>query len=177
MLQFISEGLVPLASAVGIFSVVVGIWLSLREYRLKIRAETRLAQSADVESQIKLLKLFTEIMNIAHARGNSHFSEKLADLMIRPEIISALNIKGGKNNIRDLGVITLPIGSAAQDAAIAAVAELGKRHELLRPVALQALESLVIGDVKKEIAQAHLDSLKSHAESPAKICNRRIRWS
>ncbi|MBZ5488382.1 hypothetical protein HW452_12695 [Halomonas aquamarina] len=85
MFDFISTGLVPLASMAGITSVVIGIWLSLQEYQFKIKTETRLAQSEDVKSQIKLLKMFTVIMNIAYARGNSYFLEKLADLMVRPE--------------------------------------------------------------------------------------------
>jgi len=171
VIQFISEALVPLATAIGILSVAVSIWLSLREYRLKVRAETRLAKSAEVEAQIKLLKLFTEIMNIAHARGESHFSDKLAELICRPEIVSALQQQGNRLDLGDLAVITLPVGTAAQDAAIAAIGELGKRHEILRPVAKQALESLVRVRVKQEIAQCHLDRLLSDSGSPTGRCS------
>lgn len=171
IIEFISKALVPLSVAISILSVAVGIWLSLREYRLKVKAETRLAKSAEVEAQIKLLKLFTEIMNIAHARGESLFSEKRAELMSRPEIVNALHTQGYKIDFDDLGVITLPIGAAAQDAAIAAVGELGKRHEILRPVAKQALESLVRINVKKEISQSHLDRLLYDGDRPTRRCN------
>jgi len=55
-------------------------------------------------------------------------------------------------------VVILPVGAAAQDAAISAIAELGEKHPNLRQVAIQALESLQ--EVKPDIAKKNLDRLR-----------------
>ncbi|WP_143080061.1 hypothetical protein [Hymenobacter arizonensis] len=65
----IKEVCVPLAVVIGILSTSIGIWLSLKEYRIKASSETRLNKAAGVEADINLLKLFSELMGIAHARG------------------------------------------------------------------------------------------------------------
>lgn len=72
----LKDWLIPLSTFVSLITASVGGWLSLREYRLKVQAETWLAKSSELEADIKLLKLFTEIMNIAHARGATQLSEK-----------------------------------------------------------------------------------------------------
>ena len=154
----IREWLVPVSTALSIFSVAVGIILSLRQHQLKAKAEIRLTNSEQVESDIKLLKLFTEIMSIAHARGESIVSEKMLELMLRPDVIQQLSI----NEIKEAAIITLPIGFAAQDAAIAAIYELGRKHILLRSVALRALESL--STFKGEVARPYLEKLKNLAD-------------
>jgi hypothetical protein len=155
VLAAIKDWLVPFSTSVGIVAVVVGLLLSLREYNLKLRAEARLAESAQVESDIKLLKLFVEIMDIAHARGPSMVvSDKLFEAML-PKLQEA-----GVSDIKAAAVITLPIGSAAQDAAISAICELGKKHPILRPVAIRALESL--STFKAEIAAPLLEELHNH---------------
>lgn len=160
----IKELLVPISAAISILSISVGILISLRQYRLKARAEIRLAESARVESDIKLLKLFTEIMNIAHARGESVVSDKMLELMLKPEHLSAM--AGGKAiDIKDAAVITLPVGAAAQDAAIAAICELGKKHEILRASSLQALESLA--KFKEPVVSPYLRELSSVAMANA----------
>ena len=65
--------------------------------------------------------------------------------------------------IVDSATFALPVAVEAQDAAIAAIATLGNRHEILRPAALQALESLMLGK-KKEVAEKHLSQFKREAK-------------
>jgi hypothetical protein len=153
----IKEWLVPASTAISLLSVAVSIVISLRQYQLKLKEEIRLTYNAQIESDIKLLKLFTEIMNIAHARGESIISDKLLELMVHPEIQAKLSINN-RTDFRDAAVITLPVGGAAQDAAIAAICELGKKHLLLRPIALRALESL--SQFKRDIALPYFEQLQ-----------------
>ena len=154
-LAALKDWLVPVSSAIGIVSVVVGSLLALRDYKLRARAEARLADSARIESDIKLLKLFVEIMDIAHARGASVVvSDKLFEALI-PKLQAQ-----GVTDIKSAAVITLPIGAAAQDAAIAAIAVLGMKHEILLPVAIRALESL--STFKANIAGPLLEDLRRH---------------
>jgi len=52
-------------------------------------------------------------------------------------------------------IIILPVGVAAQDAAICAIWVLGKKHEVLKPVAIQALSIF-----KPKVASPYLEDLK-----------------
>lgn len=160
-LALVKEWLVPLSTFVALITASVGGGLSLKESRLKVKAETRLAQSAELESDIKLLKLFTEIMNIAHARGPSMLSEKAVEKLFSPDMLNALKSSGVMSaNLLENATVSLPIGSAAQDAAICAIWVLGKKHEILRPVAFQALDSICA--FKSQIASPYLEDLKKN---------------
>jgi hypothetical protein len=154
------DWLLPASSCITLITASVGGWLALREFRLKVKAETPIANSTQLESDIKLPKLFTEIMTIAHARGDSYVSEKAIETILSPEGRKELNI-----SISDVAsaihasVVSLPIGAAAQDSAICAIWVLGNTHEILKPVAIQALESL--SAFKAKVATPYLEDLKS----------------
>ena len=151
----IKEWLVPTSTFGGIVAAIWGGLFTLRDYQLKLQAETRLAQTAQVEADVKLLNLFVEIMNVAHARGTSVLaSEKLFEAMF-----TKLQAQG-KMDVKDAAIITFPVGVASQDAAIAAIGELGKRHALLRPAAIRALQSLTT--FKHEVANPVLLELQAH---------------
>lgn len=157
----IKDWLVPLSTFVTLITLSVGSWLSLKEYRIKIQAETRLREASKVEMDVKLLQLFTEIMNIANARTTTQLSEKVFEQILKPEVIKQFNLQN--KSIQDLlheSIVIMPVGAAAQDAAIAAIGALGKRHEILRNVAIQALESIL--SLKKEVAEKHLSELKNN---------------
>lgn len=156
----INNWLVPISTSITLIVTSIGGWLSLREYRLKVKAETRLAESAERETDIKLLKLFTEVMVIAHARGGYKVSEKAIEKILSPDVLQQIGIP--KSNIETLlekSVIHIPVGFAAQDAAISAIWVLGKKHPLLTPVAIQALESL--STFKSAVAKGYLEDLKT----------------
>ena len=154
----IKDWLVPISTFITLITASIGGWLSLREFRLKIRAETRLSQSSELESDIKLIKLFIEIMDIAHARGGNQVSEKAIEAILSPEVIKELGLSG--SNIKDIlnnAVVSLPVGFAAQDAAICAIWALGQKHAVLKPVAIQALSSL--NTFKGEVTEKYLRDL------------------
>jgi hypothetical protein len=159
----LKDWLVPVSTSLVLISTAVGIWLSLRDYRLKLQAEARLKYSAQVETDIQLLKLFTEIMNIANARGASVVSEKAVEFLLKDKNLQELTMNG--RHIRDIlmdgAVLVLPVGEAAQDAAIAAIATLGRRHEILQDASVQALESLV--SFKGDIARKYLAQFKRNS--------------
>src|SRR5687767_6306050 len=86
------DWLVPVSTFVTLITASVGGWMSLREYRLKVQAETRVARSSELEADVKLLKLFTEIMTLAHARGNTQVSDKVIEKLLSPEVMKELGI-------------------------------------------------------------------------------------
>jgi hypothetical protein len=117
-----------------------------------------------VESDIKLLTLFTQIMDIANARSGYYVSEKAIETILSHENFKSLNIN--ENNFNALienAVISLPVGAAAQEAAICAIWVLGKKHQLLMPIAIQALESL--SKFKGETTKDYLIDLKNMSEN------------
>ncbi len=155
--------LIPISASFVLITASLSTLVALNEYRLKVKTETRLTNSAEVEADIKLLKLFTEIMNIAHARGGSQVSEKAIEIILSQENItksdlSDLDIVKIEKALRS-AVINLPVGMAAQDAAICAIWALGKKHEILKPVAIQAL--LTLTGFKSDVASPYLEDLKS----------------
>jgi hypothetical protein len=98
-------------------------------------------------------------MTTAHARGGTQVSEKAVEKILTPEILKELGLNG--RNLKDVlsnAVIYLPVGVAAQDAAICAIWVLGRRHEVLKPVAIQALTSLAV--FKEQVAAPYLEDLK-----------------
>src|SRR3990170_4374615 len=97
VLETLTDLLIPISTFVTLITASIGGWLALKEYRLKLRAETRLAESSEVESDIKLLKLFTEIMDIAHGRGGYDVSEKVMERILSPDIIKKLDLSGSKD--------------------------------------------------------------------------------
>jgi hypothetical protein len=149
----VRDWLVPVSTAVSVFATACGILVAVWGYRLKTQAEARLAESARVEADIKLVKLFVEVMDVAHARGQSVVvSDKLFEAMVPHLPVKDID------HLKKAAVITFPIGTAAQDAAIAAIAVLGKQHSILLKIADQALESLK--PIKGQVAQPHLESLR-----------------
>lgn len=152
-LVFGSEILIPISAAFFLISSGVGIWLSLQQYRLKLSSEK-------IESDIKLMTLFTKLMNTAHGRSGYVVSEKTIEQLFKEGIISkedAQDIESLNQKIKDAAILNLPVGTAEQDAAIAAIAKLGERHEVLKGIAIEALTSL--SKFKSETANKYLNKL------------------
>lgn len=99
-----------ISQIITLFSVSFGVLLAVNQYSLKAKAEK-------VEREVRLITLFSKLMDIANARGE-------------PFVV---------NN----GIKNAPIGVAAQDAAIAAIFTLGNKYnDILGSAAKQGLESL-----------------------------------
>ena len=123
-------------------------------YRLK-------AKESQMESDVKLAQLFTQLMSVAHARGESHLSEECVKSLFAQNLFSQKD--PGDDSIRrkieSSCVITLPVGIASQDAAIASIGELGRRYDVLREPAREGLKALAT--FKPEQAQKALDRIES----------------
>jgi hypothetical protein len=155
-----TSALTLVSIAIGAVSVAISSWKALKEYRLKLEAEARAANSEKAETDVRLLKAFTELMDLANGRGGYIVSEKAIEELFKHEVFTKADwgdFASGKKKIGEFPVIYLPVGSAAQDAAIAAIATLGERHEVLKEAAIQALESAKV--FKKEMAEKHLQRI------------------
>ena len=141
----IKDWFIPVASLIAVIPTSIGVWLSLKEYRLKIQAETRLAESTRAETDIRLLQLFTELLYIASGRkGEAVFSKEILDLLIKKNILTDDDFKSAdslKNKISQATLIAQTPGELSVNAAFASIATLAKRHPVLYEPALEALES------------------------------------
>jgi hypothetical protein len=167
--DLLREWILAISGAASLITVSIGIWKSLAEYRLKIKAENRITESSRTESDIKLIKHFTEIMDIAHARSGYVVSETIIEKLFEKNIITTAdfqNLEILNQKMEDAAILTYPVGVAAQDAAIASIAELAIRHEVLRKPALQALET--IKEFKTELADKYIKEINKTINSDSK---------
>jgi hypothetical protein len=156
------EWILVISGSVTLLSVAVSSWLALRQYRLKLKEEERLSLSARTETDIRLVKAFSEIMDIANGRSGHVLSEKAVESLFGKNAIGEKELADPaavRQRLETAAILTLPVGQAAQDAAIAAIATLGARHEVLRSPAIQALES--IRSFKPQIAGKYLRELST----------------
>jgi hypothetical protein len=161
------EWILVMSGSVTLLSVATSSWLALRQYRLKLKEEERLSLSARTETDIRLVKAFGEIMDIAHGRSGHVLSEKTVESLFSKNAFNQTDLADSqllRQRLETAAVFTLPVGLAAQDAAIAAIASLGARHDVLRGPATQALESLRI--FKPEIASRYRKELSGSGEVP-----------
>ncbi len=145
-LKELKEWLIPLSTFITLISTSAGVWISLKEYRLKLQSEIRLTESTQAEMDIRLLKLFTEITHIATGRKGdaSTFSTEIVEKLFENNAITAEDFKNLdvlRSKIATAAFVEPVVGLSSRDAAFASIATLGIRHDVLREPAIQALES------------------------------------
>ena len=96
-LAMIKDWLIPVSTFITLTTASISGYLALKEYRLKAQAETRLTKSAQIKSDIKLIQIFIEIMDIAHARRSSQISDKAIEAVISSEAIKKLDLSSKKS--------------------------------------------------------------------------------
>ncbi|MGQ0762687.1 MAG: hypothetical protein ACT4OT_11845 [Acidobacteriota bacterium] len=158
-LSDVKEWILVVSGSFALVSVAVSSWLALKEYRLKLQAEARAANSEKAETDVRLVKAFTELMDIANGRGGYVVSEKVIEELFKRKFVDAdfNDLESMKQKIGEFPVIYLPVGNASQDSAIAAIATLANRHEVLREPAKQALETAK--SFKKDLAEKYLQKI------------------
>jgi hypothetical protein len=153
------DWLLAVSGSATLLSVAISSWLALRQYRFKLREEERLSVSARTERDIKLVKAFSELMDIAHGRSGHVLSEKTVEFLLAHNFVPDGEMSDPSaiaRRLQNASVFALPVGLASQDAAIAALATLGKRHDVLRDLARQGLERLKI--VRPDVVARYLDT-------------------
>lgn len=141
----IKDWIIPISASITMLSVAFGVFQSLREYRLKLKAESRIAESTAVEMDIKLMQGFTNLLALAHARKGNYLSEKTVEKMFDKELFTSEELQNPillNQKISSAAVVNVPSGIAEQTAFVSALAELGLKHKILRLPVIQALETM-----------------------------------
>ncbi|SER73980.1 hypothetical protein SAMN05421690_10634 [Nitrosomonas sp. Nm51] len=159
----IKDWLIPVASFAGIISTSAGVWLALKEYRLKLKAEQRLAESARAETDIRLFTHFTDILEVATGRKrdpvySKEVAEKLLEKLRIEPADANFDYRALRENIATAALLQSWVGTSSSDAAFASITTLALRHNPLIPSAIQALESF--SDWKPALAEKYLKILR-----------------
>ena len=170
-LSEIKDWLTPVSLFIGIISTSSGIWLALREFRLKLNAEKRLAESARVETDIRLLTHFTEILEIATGRRKDVvYSKEVAEKLIGGITFDpneeGFDFRDLEKKIKDATLLNPVVGQSSIDAAFASITTLAERHDVLLSSAKQALQSAIDTDWNVELATRYLGQLEDSQKKP-----------
>ncbi|SLK12648.1 hypothetical protein SAMN06272721_11724 [Arthrobacter sp. P2b] len=173
----VQQWILVISGAATMISIATGVWLSLRDYRIKLRAEARAQESAELEAEVRLHSLFSDLMTTANGRSGYVLSENAVDFLLKKfEKLEFLEIKDGfvtiqfdalyevNRALRELGILDLPVGSAAQNASVAAIYSLAAHYPRLRITGLTALESLQ-EPYTTPVAREYMEMLKSLHET------------
>jgi hypothetical protein len=159
----IKDWLIPVATFLALVPTMVGVLISLREYRLKLKAEERMVQSATAEMDIRLLQLFTELVYIASGRrGDPVYSKEIVALMEQKNTLTREDLEDPehiKDKISKAAMIAQTPGIFSADAAFASIATLASRHAVLYEAAEQALESA--RKYKPELVEEYLNRVRA----------------
>lgn len=153
---------IPVAAPVAtVLAAAIALRPAYLQYKAKIREDVRLTEAARAETDIRLLNLFTDLMAKAHARGEDIVvGEAVAAILADEGDLKPSSLTDMKEVLRSC-TVTLPVGAAEQEGAIAAVAELGCRYEVLHRPALAGLEHLISWHENSEAAPKALERLRA----------------
>jgi hypothetical protein len=155
------------AAVIAPIATVSAAWLAGRGKRAE---EERLLVSTRAEVDARLLETFVTLMARANARGQGYVAETALCEAIRAGSVDVTTPEALHSAIKAAS-INLPVGSWEQDAAVAAVAELGARYPLLWQAALEGLEG--VASVKAEVAERALSRLATAGGDPPQPVKRR----
>ena len=164
-LDSIKDWLIPISTFISLITISIGAYQSLKEYKLKLITETRLTNSTQVETDIKLMKGFTDLLALAHSRKGSYLSEKTVEKMFEKDLFTDEELKDPdklNRKLEKVAVLNVFSGVAEQNAFIAAITNLGLRHDILKLPVIQALETMKTF-IDPELIDKYLELVKKQS--------------
>jgi hypothetical protein len=145
----ISELIAAIGAGGVVLTALVAAVFALPQYRLKLKEEQRLAESARAEIDVKLIKAFAELVDLAAGRRQHIVSEKAIEEIFKLGVISKEDFDSdfskrqeGSKKLSEYPVIVISVGALAQEVAFAAIMVLGKEYEVLASPAKVAIERI-----------------------------------
>lgn len=100
---------------------MVNIYTILQEYRLKVQAERRIAESSQIEHEVKLLKQFSEILLLANSRNGVNISERVFEALLNCNEFEKDKFKVKEIDLAKENAIIYNVGMPIQNIAITAI--------------------------------------------------------
>jgi ethanolamine ammonia-lyase small subunit len=160
----IREWIMTISASITMISIAVGVWSTLAEYELKLRAEQRLAESARAETDIRLVKAFSELILTASGRSEYVLSETTIEKLFESGAISAVDLNDPEalnDKLQLAASFSQRIGMTTATAATTAIAALAQRHEVLRDSGIKALEREIIKENAPKAVERYLEELRA----------------
>jgi hypothetical protein len=143
--------------------IIVPIVSAAFLYCIKAILDISAVRKTKAEVDIQLFKQFTELMDLANGRGKSEISNSAIEKAFDTAgVLTPIMLANGKdlhNQLYDIAVFSMPVGCAAQNAAITSVYKLGQRHSVLKQSAITGLKQLAV-DLPSELASAYAEKLE-----------------
>ncbi|WP_121808802.1 hypothetical protein [Mucilaginibacter kameinonensis] len=147
-IHLLKELLIPISTAITLLTISTSSIIGILAYRLNLRAEVRLKESAKAEIDAKLLGVMINLIGKANGRNGYEVShdviKKILDskTLLETDFLNQESLNNLNLSIHNLAIISLPVGSAEQNFATQAIGELGYQHEFLRGISLTTLTEL-----------------------------------
>jgi hypothetical protein len=122
----------------------VSVWVGVQQYRLKLKAEERLARSSQAETDLRLLNAFSELVQEATGTGPFRLSEQVVKFLIDSGHLSDADLDDAvafKQKIYDRAMLAEIIGVTRSRMASYAIGALARRYDFLRELGIRALSS------------------------------------
>lgn len=146
----LAGGLAALSAAVG--GIAAGR-IATREFRLKSEAH-------QVERDVRLSRLFLDLMQTANGRHSSVLSEGASEAIAQALIERGAPWPAIEEALK-AAVVNYPVGEATQAAAIATIGSLGVAHPTLRDPAFHALDALRFVEGRNHLTPAREAALRA----------------
>jgi len=134
----------PATIFLGLLGTFVTIIITLINIFLKTNRQKALIRNQTIKSQINLIKLFVELMNIIDGRQKTEISKEFIEGIINK--ITSINneeeINKAIDYIKKNAYFSQPIGKASQNAIASAMYYFGIKYDILLEPALMGLKEL-----------------------------------
>lgn len=159
----LKEWILVVSGSATLLSIAASVWLGVQQYRLKLKAEERLARSEQAETDLRLLAAFVELIQDAAQTGRYRVSETLVKWLIDGGHLSKADLEN-TNAVREKvawhATVADTVGETQCRMAVFAIGALAKRYDFLRELGVRALESKRVSDTDPEAAQTILQELR-----------------
>ena len=165
--SFVKEVLVPVSTIITLLSVAFSSVIAVYAYKLNLKAEARLKESAKAETDIKLLGMMVSLAQKANGRNGYEISPDAIKKILESNQITELNwldpmtAKFVNQILANASILTHPVGSAEQNFAIRAIGELGLQHQFLRQISITTLSELSKIEELGELCGQLVSAIKS----------------
>lgn len=129
----------PVATVLAAFIAAIPVF---RQAQTRREEEARATLVSQAETEAQMLQTFVALMSKAHARGESVVAEAFLQSLVESGSDVAPTTLQDLRDILSAATVTYPVGAAEQEAAIAAIGELGSRYDFLRDPARAGLQNI-----------------------------------
>jgi hypothetical protein len=164
----VRDWLLVLSASAALLAVAVSVWLGVRDYRRKLRAEEQLARAGCAETELRLADKFLDLVLLAAGTGRYTRSAALLRHLLRKGVIDEDDFNDPPElHSKVLRMVLMPgtaCGPSASAYVVRVIGVLAARHEVLRELGIEALQSERVRGADPERVEQILELLRGRAQ-------------